>query len=139
MLKACVDTVRLLTATSLVVLATGCGSGPGYEGEPRTEVSGSVTFKGLPVQQGTISLAPIGHSGRAASASIEAGKFLIAEEQGPNLGKYRVEIYVFQPPKNAAPEDADAGMEQVAPKEFNTESNVELEVDSAKVVKDFSL
>lgn len=128
------------TMLLIVTLATllGC-SAPKYDGPPRAEVSGSVTFKGSPVEQGSINLSPVGHDGRQASASIEGGKYLIPEEQGPNLGKYRVELYVFQPPANAPPEGSDAGMAQVAPPEFNRNSKVELEVDSGKVTKDFSL
>lgn len=129
-----------VTLLLIVTLATmlGC-SGANYDGPPRSEVSGSVTFKGAPVAQGSINLSPIGHEGRQASASIEGGKYLIPEEQGPNSGKYRVEIYVFQPPKNAPPEGSDAGMAQVAPAEFNRDSKVEMDVDGAKVTKDFDL
>ncbi|MFN3151588.1 hypothetical protein [Bremerella sp.] len=124
----------------IVALTTllGCSAAK-YDGPPRAEVSGSVTFKGAPVEQGSINLTPIDHDGRQASASIEGGKYLIPEEQGPNLGKYRVELYVFQPPKNAPPEGSDAGMAQVAPPEFNKNSKVEFDVDSGKVTKDFSL
>lgn len=138
MMKAHGYILRLFAAMNLLLLAVGCG-GASYEGESRSEVSGSVSYNGAPVQQGTINLTPIGHAGRSASASIEAGKYLIAEDQGPNLGKYRVEIFVFEPPKNAPAEDADVGMVQVAPKEFNEESTVELEVDGRKVQKDFTL
>ncbi|MCA9223627.1 MAG: hypothetical protein KDA71_25115, partial [Planctomycetales bacterium] len=105
---------------------------------PRSEVSGAVSLNGSPVQQGSIDLSPIGHEGRAAIAPIEGGKYLITEDQGPNQGKYRVEIYAFEA-KDGADQDADAGMPQVAPKEFNVESTLELEVDSEKVTKDFAL
>lgn len=122
-----------------VVLATmiGCGS-KAYEGQQRAEVSGAISLNGSPVQQGSINLSPIGHEGRSASASIEAGKYLITEDQGPNMGKYRVEIYAFEP-KQGTSADSDAGMPQVAPREFNVESTLELEVDSEKVAKDFTL
>lgn len=128
------------TLLLIVTLTTmlGCSAAK-YDGPPRSEVSGSVTFKGSPVQQGSINLTPVGHEGRQASASIEGGKYLIPEEQGPNQGKYRVELYVFEPPKNAPAEGSDAGMAQVAPAEFNKNSKVELDVDSQKVSKDFSL
>lgn len=133
-------TFQPATILLIVTLTTllGCSASK-YEGPPRAEVSGSVTFKGSPVDQGSINLTPVGHDGRQASATIEGGKYVIPEDQGPNLGKYRVELYVFQPPKNAPAEGADVGMAQVAPAEFNKNSKVELEVDSEKVTKDFSL
>jgi hypothetical protein len=98
-----------------------------------------VTFGGAPVENGTINFAPIAHTGRQASGVIAGGKYLIPEAQGPNEGKYRAEIYVFQPPPNAPPEGSDAGMVQVAPEKFNQKSELQLDVSGKKVEKNFDL
>lgn len=129
--------VTLLAICALAALS-GCTQSK-YDGPQRAEVTGSVTYKGSPVAQGSINLIPLDQEGRSVGASIEGGKYTIPEEDGPNMGRYRVELYVFEPPKNAPKEGSDAGMSQVAPPEFNKNSKVEISIDSEKVTQDFEL
>lgn len=137
--------VLAFSICTAALLLGGCG--PGYEGEQRAEVSGSVKVDGESVEEGSLNLIPIGHDGRAASVPIENGAFLIPEKDGPNLGKYRVEIYAFKyigPAADVTNEELDSELierntRQILPSEFNQESTLEIDIDSAKFQKDFDL
>ena len=87
-------------------LLNGCSGGGGYEGEERAAVSGTVTLDGSPLPYGTISFVPA-DEGRRANAAISDGSYSIPEEQGPNLGEYKVEILGFDKP----PEGDEEGEE----------------------------
>jgi hypothetical protein len=128
---------------AVVMLACGCG-GPGYEGPQRSELKGKVTFDGNPVKQGALTLIPAGSEGNKVSVPITDGAYLIPEARGPNAGKYRVEIYGFEP-LNTAPAggsqdaDAESATRQVIPPQFNAQTTLELNVDAPKMEKDFEL
>ncbi len=74
---------------------TGCGGGADYEGAERAAVSGKVTLDGSPVPFGTVAFLG-GGSQRRATGTIRDGTYSIPEEQGPNLGKYQVEIIGYE-------------------------------------------
>jgi hypothetical protein len=76
-------------------LSSGCG-GPEYEGEQRAAVSGSVTLDAKPVVYGNVRFVPADGGSRPASGLIRDGKYSIPEEQGPNLGKYKVSIVGYE-------------------------------------------
>ncbi len=104
---------RTAWAVSLVVvmgfgllLCSGCGGGVEYEGDERAAVSGTVTLDGNPLPFGTITLVPVGQ-GRRASGVIDEGNYSIPEEQGPNLGEYKVEILGFPKPAEGEGEDEE--------------------------------
>lgn len=68
----------------------GCGAAEGK----RVAVHGEVTLDGQPLPKGMIYFVPPpGHLGAKAGAVITAGRYEIAAEQGPGLGKMLVEIY----------------------------------------------
>ena len=60
-------------------------------------VQGKVILDGEPVDGGVIQFVPNGGTLRKASAAITAGQYAIAEAQGPNPGKYRVEVNWSRP------------------------------------------
>lgn len=99
--------LAIVMGASLLLL-TGCGGGAGYEGEERAAVSGTVSFDGKPLPYGTVTFVAIG-AGRRASGMIQDGKYSIPEAQGPNLGKYRVEIIGHAKAPVQAPEPAEGG------------------------------
>jgi len=85
--------------------ATGCGE-PGGSG---VAVSGRVTFDGKPVEEGTVTLAPVGDPEAAVvSASIKDGAFRTTRADGPRPGKHRVEIRAFAPPDGSVSAKARA-------------------------------
>jgi hypothetical protein len=132
----------LVLAVSMI---SGCGGGD-YDGAKRMAIDGSVTVNGQPVQEGTLNLIPAsGSTGRKAAAGIENGSYSIAEKDGPNIGKYNVQIYAYQPVGGAAPVDEDtaegAGVptQQILPPQFNEQTSLEVEIVDDKTTYDFNL
>jgi len=124
------------------LLLSGCSS-QSYEGPKRFEMSGTVTFDGKPITEGTISLIPAGGRGsRRVAATIENGAYSIPEESGPNLGKYSVEICAYEPvgpPGAAINEDMSVPTKQVLPAKFNDKTTLEVEIVDGENVHDFTL
>lgn len=129
-------------ATLFVILAllvaplTGCGGGAGsYEGLKRVAVKGKVTFDGEPVDRGSITLIPIDPASdkvRRSGGMIENGEFSITEANGPNVGKYRVEI-LWQKKTGKQEKDSDTGemvdiRAEVIPAKYNTNSELVMDV-----------
>jgi hypothetical protein len=139
-------------------LSCGCG-GPGYEGEQRVAVSGSVTLDSEPLVYGTVRFVSVDGGLRPANGLIHNGKYSIPEEQGPNLGKYKVSIVGYEKsPAQAAPadgdedgdgdegedegEDDDESMDlgpQIVPATYNTQTTLEVDVTAEEKPYDFAL
>jgi hypothetical protein len=83
----------LLTLASLCVLTiTGCGAD---DLGRRYSVSGTVTYKGQPVEKGTITFTPSDANGRVATGTIENGKYTLStlgDNDGALPGKYMVSM-----------------------------------------------
>lgn len=122
--------ITLGACLSLFMVATGCGGG---SGPARAPVSGTITFDGAPLAQGTITFVPAGE-GTAASGEIENGQFSISAEKGPSPGRCRVEVVSFQETGKKVPGISDdatgvtAETRQVIPEQFNTKSTLEEQV-----------
>jgi hypothetical protein len=75
-----------------LVMVPGCsddGIGKRYA------VSGTVSYKGKPVEQGTITFEPVDPKGRVAAGTITGGRYSLATmppDNGALPGKYRVTI-----------------------------------------------
>lgn len=85
-----VEMNRLLVVCGLsVVFAAGCTEN--YGG--RQEISGTVTLKGQPIQDGAlIVFAPLDGQDTGANAGIANGAFTIPRENGLKPGKYLVRV-----------------------------------------------
>lgn len=70
----------------LMVLAVGCG------GEPRGDVSGTVTFEGKPVAQGMISFENAETAGPPRNVPVRNGEYQATGAAGLVPGTYRVRI-----------------------------------------------
>lgn len=82
---------RCLSFLIPLAFLTGCGDG--QEGPKPVPVSGTVTYKGKPVESGSIQFVPAG--GRAASGPIENGKFTLstyADADGAIPGPHQVGV-----------------------------------------------
>jgi len=90
--------VRLVLLACLVlVLAGALIAGCGGSGPRRYEVSGSVSFAGAKVSEGTIAFVPVeGTQGPKAGANIQQGQYHIDRNGGPVAGRHRVEIRSFR-------------------------------------------
>ncbi|MHC5542190.1 hypothetical protein ACYOEI_28545 [Singulisphaera rosea] len=76
-----------------LITCLGCGDDSGLP--PRIPVSGNITYKGTPVENGMINFAPVDPEGRAASGQIENGRYAlttIKNGDGALPGKYKVTV-----------------------------------------------
>src|SRR4051812_5184212 len=77
----------------LLLLLTGCGD------SGRASVEGKVTLDGQPVDGGRIMFIPLGNEDNRrvfANAMIVEGKFELGPDNGPNLGRNKVEIVWYR-------------------------------------------
>lgn len=126
-------------ALVLAILSlTGCGGGSG----PR--VSGTVTYAGEPVEDGSITFHdPDGKHEEKGGARIVGGKYLA--ENNPKLtpGRYRVEISWMKSTgrkaKNADPDVTPEDRKQVIPPKYNKQSTLLEEVKSGANTINFNL
>lgn len=137
-------TLSAIVTIFCVTAIVGCS--PQYEGNKRWEISGAATFGGQPIVEGSIDMAPVDHDGNRVSGMIENGAYHFAEEDGPTLGKYRIEIYGFQAvgggTTGGGDEDAEAeeaNLRQVVPAQFNKQTTLEIEIVDGENVHDFNL
>ena len=119
---------------ALLALWIGCQGNDG-----QTPISGEVSFDGRPVAQGSIALFPMsGTPGASTGGKIEAGRYEIAAEDGPQLGGvYRVEIRASRGTgEKVETIEAPAGTlvdvyEQYIPPRYNDDSQLQIEIKPA--------
>jgi hypothetical protein len=118
----------------------------GCDKQPRTSVSGKVTFDGQPLPAGQIVFEPAG-AGRLGIAQISDGAYTMPAANGPTAGKYVVRITATRPTGRKA--QAGYGndrknlvdqFEQFLPAKYNDQSQLTTEVaDAGAIVRDFTL
>ncbi|HXG12894.1 MAG TPA: hypothetical protein VNK04_24265 [Gemmataceae bacterium] len=118
---------------SLGILALGMLSGCG-DPRNRQEVTGEVTLKGQPVDDGIILFAPVDGQETGDGAQIVNGKYRIPKEKGLSPGKYRVSIYAGDGRSGAGDASPDSpyagsrpGKERIPP-QYNEKSKIIKEV-----------
>lgn len=126
-------------ATSILsVILFGCSGAD----DGRRELSGTVEFKGKPLDQGTIQFHPEG-DGTFGGAPIENGKFSIDRKQGLKVGTYRVVISSGMPGKaaaEAAPGESGPPAKERIPASWNVNSKQTVKVaDSGPNVFEFKI
>jgi hypothetical protein len=116
-----------------VGLVVGC-SGSGDE-LPREAVSGTVTFDGQLLDNGSISFTPAGGStGTPGGDQVKGGKFSIARESGLVPGNYNVAIYSPERlTERTKPKQAGGGKpselpKQLIPAKYNSKSELTAEI-----------
>jgi hypothetical protein len=123
--------IPALAAGLGLLLAAGCSKGPG-----RLKVSGTVLFKGRPLDQGRIEFEPAAPGVTFfGGAPIEAGAFTIPATLGLTPGKYKVRVYstdrVLPAGSAPPPPPGSPGMpvptERVAAR-YNTETTLTADV-----------
>ena len=80
----------LILIALAVVTISGCSRRSGLE---RASVGGKVTLDGVPVQEGSIRFVCL-TSAPTSGAAIRDGSYYIPSDNGPALGRHRVEISV---------------------------------------------
>lgn len=126
----------LLSAVSL----TGCG-GEEPAGNP---VTGTVTFQGKPLDQGSIEFSPAAGQGTMSGATITNGEYTIPAESGLKPGKYDVRISSVEGgatvDPNEMPGEAKMTAKERIPPEYNSKTTLTAEVkDSGENKIDFTI
>ena len=125
-------------------------SGCNEEGLQRSVVTGSVTYKGEPVSDGTIVFTPAASSHvPSAGASIIDGSYTVDSRGGVPVGTHRICIEAFHRvpftlrPGEPAPRNYFEGKarEQYLPKKYNSDSELEITIEpgSQQITKNFEL
>ncbi len=133
-----------IAAVGLAVLAiAGCSGGDPLQ---RQAISGTVTFKGQPLDKGTIKFLPADPQSKGApgGAAITNGQFSLPAAQGLAPGKYRVQISSpvggVEPGPDEAPGESSKLAEERIPASWNTESKHEITVEQGGANKfDFKI
>ena len=112
----------------LVTILIGCADPTGG----REAVSGDITFKGKPLDQGTIQFHPADGQDTMSGGPITDGKYAVAKKDGLKPGKYKVVISSGDPKVHAPPDELPGAPFPVAkeriPKEYNTQTKQVVEV-----------
>ena len=129
----------LLGAITLATLS-GCSDPQG-----RQEVTGEITLKGRPLDDGLINFAPLDGQPTGDGAQIVNGQYRIPREKGLAPGRYKVTIYGGDGRSGAGDASPDSpyagskpGQERV-PAEYNKKSNVVKEVKGGPNKFDFDI
>ena len=125
---------------------TGCFGGSAEHIE-RAAVSGTVTFDGKPLPEGSIQFVPDVDStgktirGKAVQAIISDGKYALEAAQGPTVGTNKILINATQ--KTGKFQNFDGIkteiQKQYIPEKYNTFSTLKFDVESVPNQADFSL
>lgn len=111
-----------LAVAVISLAANGCGPR-----DTRIECSGTVTYAGKPVDEGSIGFFPLAGGGRSEGAVITAGRYTARVQPG----RHRIEIRGSRPlaVKTTGPSDMPGGIrEDYIPKAFNEQSKLEVEI-----------
>lgn len=130
----------------LLLLATSLGCR--QAGPQRGEVAGQVTFEGEPLASGFIAFIPIeGTKGPTTGGPISKGTYGLSGQEGPCLGKHRVEITATrttgrQVKAGSGADDPDALVDEVEmyiPPKYNSQSELTVSVAPGVNTFDFDL
>ena len=139
-LHPCAAPLRRLVfciAMTPLLASLGCGK----SGPPRAPIAGRITVGGAPLKAGRILFVPIAPTeGPAASAAIVNGEYNISADQGPVVGKNRVEVEADLPlgfdfdDEAAYARRASNGAlpKQPIPSQFNRHSKLEVEIKAGE-------
>ena len=96
--KRTIDTRRCVSRTLLLLTAVvvgGCGRGD--RGPERVAVSGTVTYNGKPLSEGTIRFVPLPNCPVPTSgASIANGQYRLEGNDGVPVGTHKIQIEAFR-------------------------------------------
>lgn len=135
--------MKLLRQFSLMALVAALvpGCGPG---DPRLAVSGTVTFKGQPLDQGRIEFHPPGNQGTMSGATIQDGRYEIPRDKGLAPANYEVRIYSYDKKggntgTGDVPGEAGLGFKERIAKKYNAASTLKADVKPGQTTFDFSV
>lgn len=128
------------------LIVCGC-SGGSSEHIERAGVSGTVTYDGKPLPEGTIQFVPDVDAagkplrGKAVQAVITDGAYSLEADKGPAVGTNKVLISAVK--KTGKFEEADGQkteiLKQYLPSQYNSETTLKFDVKAEPNTADFSL
>jgi hypothetical protein len=132
--------MAILSPVAVLLLMSGCGGDP----LNRQAVSGTVTFKGQPLEHGKIEFSPLDGQTTLMGAEIANGQYSIPAKQGLTPGKYKVMINAPQGANlnPTGPPGSDLGPPptELIPERYNGKSELRAEVKKGEPnVFDFTL
>jgi hypothetical protein len=138
--------ILLLACLPMAVFFAGCG---GSQGPERVVVSGTITYNGKPLPEGTIRFVPVQTSPVPTSgATIVNGNYKVDGKGAVPVGTHRVQIEAFrkvplvvEPGRQASPHWPKEMPQQYLPRKFNADSQLEITIQpgSGPISKDFDL
>jgi hypothetical protein len=106
----------------------GCGA----DKSGRQAISGTVMFRGQPLDHGTIQFLPLPDEGQGSGALIKNGKYFIPQEKGLAPGPYRVLISSGEAGAKQGAEEAPGMSRPLSkdriPENYNVKSDKQVEV-----------
>lgn len=117
-----VTSSRRLPLWAVPLLVLGCGCFGNDSGVKTVPAAGTVTYKGKPVEKGTIELRPV-EGGRPATGDIDNGRFTLTtvfEGDGAQPGKHKVAVIATEEvPEKRKNATADTGVKYLIPDVFS--------------------
>jgi len=135
---------------AFVILLTCLSGGCGRDGPERVIVTGTVTYRGEPIEVGQIRFLPTaGTEAPVSGAFIRNGKYVVDAKGGVPVGTHNVRIEArridpnYQPPPEGARQSAETSppFQQYIPAKYNRETELEVTIESGSstITKDFEL
>ncbi|WP_339735985.1 hypothetical protein [uncultured Gimesia sp.] len=128
------------------LIVSGC-SGGSAEHIERAAVSGTITYAGKPLPEGTIQFVPDTDAsgkplrGKAVQTNITNGAYSLAAGQGPTVGTNKVLISAVK--KTGKFEESDGQkieiLKQYLPAKYNSNSTLKFEIQAGENTTDYAL
>jgi hypothetical protein len=122
----------------MALVLVSCGDSGSASG--RLAISGTVHFKGAPVQNGSIEFVPHPGVKTTSGAPITNGRFSIPADRGLEPGAYTIKISSMEAPPDTEPGGLPGpDPKELLPEKYNTKSTLTEEVKAGKTTFEFKL
>lgn len=123
-------------------IQVGCGGGD----LEKVVVSGNVSYRGRPVENGDVLFYPAANTqGPVSGASIKDGRYVASAKGGVPVGRHQVQIRAFRTdtpvPTTVEELDAPGRRRQYLPPKYNTNTELKITIPPGdrKITRDFEL
>lgn len=132
--------ISILIGFMLFALLTGCGS----DQAKTAIVKGTITFKGKPVPNGTVTFIPLGEGPAATGELQKDGSYTLKtykDADGAVLGKHKVIVVAMEDMAGRLPEDRTPTPPPIVPHKYTSAATTDLqaEVKEGENIVDFDL
>lgn len=117
-------------------------AGCGERGPERVPVSGTVTYNGKPLPEGTVRFVPVQTSPVPSSgATITEGKYTANASGGVPIGTYHIQIEAYRHVKGGPGSLHENVLQQYVPRKYNTNTQLQITIEpgSRAITKNFEL